>query len=133
MAAQTDITVKMNDGATNITYSKLSPAGAAGEAATWRSESIGGVALFRPFLELLSKWNSAKTTRRLEATYVYPYAVTDTTDSTQVKKGEIKLQLVGHVLQSVPQAVIDEAVSQGLNCFADNSFKTALKTGQAPN
>jgi hypothetical protein len=45
----------------------------------------------------------------------------------------VKLQLIAHIPVGTPQAVIDEAVSQGLNIFADaNSFKVACKSGYAP-
>jgi hypothetical protein len=133
MAAQTDITVKMNDGATNITYTKLTPSGADGQAAQWRSESVGGVAGQRPAVSLLSKWNGPKTVRRLEGEVTYPQVATDSTTGLTQIVNTVKLQLIAHIPVGTPQAVIDEAVSQGLNIFADaNSFKVACKSGYAP-
>lgn len=133
MAAQTDITVKMNDGATNITYSKLVPAGTDGQAATWRSETVGAIAMFRPFLALLAKWNANRSVRRLELEYTYPQTSTDSTTGLTSKVQELKMQAVIFIPASMPQATIDEAVSQGCNIMADTAIKTAFKTMTAPN
>lgn len=133
MAAQTDITVKMNDNATNITYSKLVPAGADGQAATWRSETAGAIAAFRPFVALLAKWNAARSVRRLEFEYTYPQTSTDTTTGLTTKVQELKLQAVIFIPASMPQTIIDEGVSQGCNIMADTAIKTAFKSMTAPN
>lgn len=133
MAAQTDITVKMADNATNITYSKLVPAGTDGQAATWRSETAGAIALFRPFLAVLAKWNASRNVRRIELEYTYPQTATDSTTGLTTKVQELKCQAVWFVPASMPQAVIDEGVHQGCNIIADTAVKTAIKTMTAPN
>jgi hypothetical protein len=132
MPAIADITVKKNDGVTNVTY--VGKAGSGGDAspALWRFDAHPApLNSLKPELRLNSKWNGPRTARRMEATYVYKGYVTDTTTGVSSSIGAIPVTLSAPIPMSMPQADIDEAVSQAVNLFASTLFKDCLKAGFA--
>lgn len=135
MPAMADITVKKNDGTTDIVYNALTGAGGDGTPAAWRQDTGASATLpvgLRALLKLKSLWNGPKTARKLHASYERPYAVQDTTTTrwSAASRGVMELNIT--VPQDMPSAEIDEFVSQGLNAFASALFKSSAKSGYAP-
>jgi hypothetical protein len=126
-----DITVKKNDGTTDVTYTKKVASGGDKSPAVWRSDSVGTAPAFRPEFTATSQANGTKTARRVLTRYVYPGTVTDASGQTSVNN-----RLIIEVSAVVPQGMddddINEGVSQGLNLNASALIKSTLKEGFAP-
>lgn len=132
MPAMANITVKKNDGTTDIVYTVLSPSGGDKVPAIWRSETAGSQASVKPTLKLMTSDNGPSTARVAAAEFVYPYAVTNSTTGVTSVIHRVPFKLSATLPKEVPDATINEAVSQALNCFASVLFKDSLKSGQAP-
>lgn len=131
MPAQTNLTVKKNDGTTDVTYSMVAPAGGDKSPAIWRNESIGTAASHRPTLQVSSRNNGTGTARRVEGRYVYPSTVTGS-DGKVAVADRLIIEISAVVPSGMPTADVNEAVSQGLNLYASAQMKDSCKTGYAP-
>lgn len=126
MSTIANITVKKNDGTTDVIYGALE--GRSGDnPARWKAPALGATPATQPEFRVASKpvLNSAKA--KVVATFVLPYSVINsTTGVTSVVDRELfRLEYTGSF--DIPSAVRDEAVSQGMNLLASTSFKTMLK------
>lgn len=127
----TDITVKKNDGTTNVVYSHTVPAAGDKTPAVWRSNSVGTAAAHRPELRIQSQSNGPKTARRVEGTLTFPSFVTGTDGKvTVVSKGILSFNAV--IPRDMADLDVAEFVSQGVNLVASTLVKDTLKTGYAP-
>jgi hypothetical protein len=133
MPQMADIIVKKADAATNVTYSALTPSSGDKVPAQWRSETAGASAALRPTFEMVSRWNGPRTARRVDFSYQYPYTVTDTTTSTTSVKARVPLNGSFVIPAEVPDTVLNEAVSQGLNLVGATLPKSSFLSGYAPN
>lgn len=125
-----DITVKKNDGTTDIVYVGKSPAGGDSSSAVWRADAHAApYAGLKPSFTLAAKWNGAKTARRLDANYAYNGYATDSTTGVSTKTGTIPFTLSCAIPQSMPQADIDEAVAQFANLVKSSLVQLCLKAG----
>lgn len=130
MPTMANITVKKNDGTTDITFAALAGSSGEGVPAQWRNESAGGAPAFRPSLKASAK-AGAQDKRVLESLAVFPVTRTDTNGNvTQV--GVHTVRTIATIMTSDSQTAIDEAVSQGVNLNASTLIKSAMKEGYAP-
>jgi len=131
MAQIANITVKKNDGTTDATYTAVVPSAGDKTPAIWRNQSVGSAAAHRPELRVSSQSNGPKTARRVEATFVYPTTATGSDGKVIVSD---RLVFTGSWVlpQGMPDADINEAVSQGVNLLASTLMKDTLKSGYAP-
>lgn len=129
MPQMADITVKKNDGTTDVVYTQQQPSGGDKAPARWRHENAALVPALRPSLEstFMAGNNNA---RRGKVNYTYP--VTITVNGVAITR-KINLVVDGFIPQDVAQTDIDEAVSQGLNLAAAALTKTSFKSGYAPS
>lgn len=132
MASQANITVKKNDGTTDIVWTGTY--GAAGEnaPALWRSETVGSAPGHKPNLELKTRWNGPKTARRVEANFVYPQIATDSTTGLTTVVNVIPISVSAAIPNACPSTDINEAVSQCFNLLVATLVKDSFKTGFAP-
>jgi hypothetical protein len=135
MPSMANITVKKNDGTTDIVYDALSPAGGDVSPAVWRQDT-GALATLplglRPQLRMQCSWNGPKTARVVKATFRYPYAVQDTTTQLWSAPHWCILDVSGVLPTAFNPAALNEAVAQGFNLFASSLFKTSSQAGYAP-
>jgi hypothetical protein len=130
------ITVKKSDGTTDIVYDALSASGGDSSPAVWRQDTgaVAGLPVgLRPTLKCLTQWNGPKTARQMKTSYVYPYAVQDSTTTLYSAKDRIVID--GGVMtlpQGVPANVLKEAVYQYCNLMASALIKAAGEAGYAP-
>lgn len=133
MAVFASITVKKNDGTTDAIYVNKTPANGDGSVALWRYDSHAApYAGLKPELRMMSKWNGPKTARRLQVDFAYKAYATDSTTGVSSLLGTIPFTLTGAVPQSIPQADIDEAVSQMGNLIVSTLIRAAMKEGFSP-
>lgn len=128
MSTAANITVKKNDGTTDVTYGVLE--GRSGDnPARWKAPALGATPVTQPELRVASKVMSGRdaTKKKVIATFHLPYSVVNsTTGVTSVQSYEVfRLEYTGD--EQIPQAIRDEAVSQGMNLLASAPFKTMLK------
>jgi len=125
MSSAANITVKKNDGSTDVVFSVLQ--GMSGVTpAQYKAPALGATPATQPELRVHSRMSPAGVGKVI-ATFMYPYSVVNsTTGITSVEKREsFRLEYSGSL--DVPQAVRDEAASQGMNLLATAAFKTMLK------
>lgn len=130
MPTMANITVKANDGTTDVVYAAL--AGSSGETipAKWRNDAAGGIAAFRKQAKVSAK-AGAGSKRVVESLFVAPIVRTDTNgNTTQVSAHTVRV--ISTLDFSDSQSAIDEAVSQGINFAASTIVKNAKKEGYAP-
>lgn len=126
-----NITVKKNDGTTDVTYTGVIPSGGDKTPAVWRSQSAGTAVAFQPTLQLRAQSNGPKTARRVETSFVYQQTAVDSTTGLTQVVNRLPITVSAAVPMEMPQNVIDEAISQ---CFALHSstlIKDCFKTGAA--
>lgn len=132
MPAMANITVKKNDGSTDIVYAALNPSGGDASQALWRAPSSIGSVNAKPEFVMSATWNGPKTARKPVAKLTFPYAFQDpvTGRITSTDKAIINIDAV------IPVGMLDtdiaEAVSQATNLFASTLIKDCLKAGFAP-
>jgi hypothetical protein len=128
-----NITVKKNDGTTDIVWTALTPAAGDDSPALWRSETVSAVNAFKPRLELKSRWTQDKKSLHVEGYVVYPVTQTDTGAGLTTLIGQIPINVKAVLPQQYDAAIINEAVSQAMNLFASTLAKDSFKAGFAPN
>lgn len=128
MSTAANIVVKKNDNTTDVTYAVLE--GRSGDnPGRWKAPALGATPVTQPELRVNSKIMSGRdaSKKKVIATFHYPYSVVNTTTGvTSVITHELfRLEYTGD--EQIPQAVRDEAASQGMNLLASPAFKTMLK------
>lgn len=131
MPQMANITVKKNDGTTDVVYTQKVASAGDKSAAVWRNETVGTAAAHRPELQETSQYNGPRTARRVNLKFTYPTLVTGSDGKTQVVD---RFLFEGSALVplGMPDADINEAVSQCMNLGASVLIKDSLKTGYAP-
>lgn len=126
-----DITVKKNDGTTDIIYVGKSPAGGDSSQAVWRADAHAApYSGLKPQLALQSRWNGARTARRMQLDYAYKAYATDSTTGVSTQTGVIPFSTTCAIPQvGVAQGDIDEAVSQYANLLKATLIQACLKAG----
>lgn len=132
MPAASNITVKKNDGTTDVVYTLVQASAGDKIAALWRNLTVGTAAIHRPWYSLMSFFNGPKTARKVAVEYQYPMLATGTDGKVNVvdkfifRAPEIIIPL------GMSDADLNEAVSQCCNLIAAAATKDTLKSGFAP-
>lgn len=126
-----DITVKKNDGTTDAVYVGKSPAGGDTSQAIWKYDAHPAPYVgLKPQFALSSKWNGARTARRMQVDYAYHGYATDSTTGVSSKTGTIPFSTTCAIpQQSMAQSDIDEAVAQYANLLKAALIQACLKAG----
>lgn len=126
-----NITIKKNDGTTDVVYTAAVASAGEKSPAIWRNQTVGTAAGHQPEVRLTSRYNGPKTARRIDGSAVYPGLVTGTDGKTTISD-----RVVFNVSAVIPLGMntvdVNEAVSQVLNLFADTLMKDSFKSGFAP-
>lgn len=131
MPTMANITVKKNDGTTDITWTAVQGSGGDKSPAIWRSQSVGSAAAFNPEMRMTSRPNSDGSVRRVEGVIDYKQTVTDAYGVTR-KANVGVFQFSVAVPQGMPPADLNEFCAQSCNLVASTLFKDSLKVGFAP-
>lgn len=132
MPAMASITVKKNDGTTDVVYTQVSQSAGDSSPALWRNQTVGSAASHQPAVTMTSRNNGNGTARRVDVTATYPTLVTGSDGKISVAD-KVVLTLSGAIPLGMPTTDVNEAVSQLLNVFASVLFKDSFKTGFAPS
>lgn len=131
MPSLANITVKKNDGSTDITYTGVAASAGDKSPALWRSNTVGDAAAQRPFLQATSEWNGPKDARRVRYTFQYPYVV-EGTDGRKRVAARVNADLTVTIPQEIDDDDINEAAAQFSNLIGATLTKDVLKSGFAP-
>lgn len=131
MPSMANITVKKNDGTTDVTYTAQVASAGDKSAALWRDVTTGAAPGHNPSYQMTSRSNGALTARRVDTKYVYPQTATATDGSVQIVN-QLILESSGVIPQGMPTASINEGCSQGLNLLSATLSKDSFKAGFAP-
>lgn len=131
MPANANITVKKNDGTTDVTYIAVASAGGDRSPAIWQNQTVGTAFAHRPTVKLMSRENGNGSARRMEGVGTYPTLVVGGDGKTLVAD-KFVLNVSGVVPLGMPATDLNEAVSQLLNVFAATLIKSSFKEGFAP-
>lgn len=132
MPSMANITVKKNDGTTDVVFVALNPSSGDTVPAFWRQDAMATQADLRATLALRSQWNGPRTARRIEATYQYPHVSTDSTTGITTIVARVPVSISWTVPSNVPDTVVAEAISQCANLMASTLIKDSCKVGFAP-
>lgn len=129
MPQAANITVKKNDGATDIVWTSVSPSAGDSSPARWESQTVGTAMAHRPTLTHISRDNGQKTARRHELTVTYPVVVTE--NGVPKVSDKLIIGVSAVVAKAAVSTDVNEAISQAVNLFASTLIKDSLKTGYA--
>jgi len=132
MPTAVDITVKKNDGTTDIVWSLISASGGDKSPAVWRSETVPGTQGQRPTFSMTAKWNTAGDVRRLDVSGVYPSVYTNSTTSQTEVRSKMSFQGSFAIPQNIVSTDVSEFASQIANLVASTLIKSAVKAGYSP-
>lgn len=130
MPQMANIIVKKNDGTTDATYTALIPSAGDKTPAIWKNQAVGTASAHRPELKIMSRDNGPSTARRVVGTYTYPTLATGSDGKTYVSD-RVVIDFNAAIPKGMPDADVNEAVSQGCNLIASSLVKDQLKTGYA--
>lgn len=131
MPSIADITVKMSDGTTDITFNKLVPSSGDQTPAVWAPATVGGSRALRPELRVTSKANAAKTVRYVNAIVAWP--VVQEVNSVDTVTNRNSISLTCQVAEASPDTDVDELVDQAINLFGSTLFRDTLKERFSPS
>jgi hypothetical protein len=122
------VTVKKNDGVTDITWATVQASGGDRSPAIWRNTSVGTAPAFNPEMRMTSRPNADLTVRRVEVSFAWPQSVVGT-DGVTRKVNTYGFTGSAVVPQGMPDADRNEAASQFANLLAAALFKDCFKAG----
>lgn len=129
MPTMANVTVKKNDGTTDIIWTAVQPSSGDGVPAIWRQEVASMHTAGKPTLALSSKYNGNRSARRLTAEFRHPQTFTNTTTGIVGVENILPISVSVSVPVSFPQTLIDEAISQSFNLLVSTLVKDCFKTG----
>lgn len=128
------ITVKANNGTTDVVFTNLSPAGADGSPAVWRVEDAAKLPSERIRFEVSSKWNGPRTARKVSTFLDYPILQATPVAGVSNVTGKVQFREGGAVVpQNAGDTVLLEASALHGNLMASALIRSVFTTGYAPN
>jgi len=129
MPAIANITVKKNDGTTDIVYTGVSPSSGDGTAAVWKSQTVGTSPAHQPEFRLAAKEAKQGNSRACRSTYSYPQIATNSTTSITSVVDRANAATDWVFPKGMAQADINEFVSQYANMLVSTLVKDCVKSG----
>jgi hypothetical protein len=131
MPTMANMTVKKNDGTTDILYTAVVASGGDKSPAVWRSNTVGTAAGQRPELRVQSRPNGDGTARRVDGSFTYPSLVTGSDGKINVAS-RFNLTFSGVVPLGMLDTDLNEASAQSMNLMAQALIKSVFQSGFAP-
>lgn len=121
-----DITVKKNDGTTDIVWNNSSPGGGDGVPATWRPNLVGTSVAKRPVAKFwMQSSNGATRVARFTTSHPYTDPVTGVIKYITTSE-EVKVPI------DAPDADVNEAIAQSGNLRDHTLIVSSFQAGSAP-
>lgn len=133
MPSIASFTIKKNDGTTDVNYIAKVPSAGDSSPAVWRQDGHAAPYIgLKPEVRLESRYNGDRSARRVNMTFVYKTFVTDTTTGVASEQARAMMTASAVVPLMMPQADIDELVSQFANMLTHTQFKDSFKLTYSP-
>jgi len=124
-----NITVKKNDGVTDIVYTGVSPASGDNTPAIWKAQGVGTAPAHQPEFRLVARDASKGSKRALRSTFVYPQITTNTTTNITSVVDRALAATDWSVPKGMSQADINEFASQYAALLSASIIKDCIKQG----
>jgi len=128
----TDITIKKDDGSTDVTYTMIVGSGGGKNPAVFRNNSATGYPGQRPEFSIQSRDNGDKSGRRVDLSYVYPDVYTDSATSTTKVLAKASFSGTALLPKNISDATAAEFGAQIGNLIAASLIEGTLTNGYAP-
>lgn len=129
MPAIANITVKKNDGTTDIVYTAQVPSSGDSTPAVWKATTVGTAPAHQPELRLSSRAAGNGAKRALRGTYEYPQIALNTTTGVTSVIDAASADINWVVPQGMTQTDINEFTTQLANLLASSLIKDCVKSG----
>lgn len=124
-----NLTVKKNDGTTDIVWTALNGQGGPNLPAAFASQTVGTALAHQPTLTFVAKDSGDGETRRATLQMLYPNLETDSGGITRVnRKAQVDISFAQPKIMTATQW--NEVISQTINLLS--ALKVDLKAGTAP-
>lgn len=129
MPAISNITIKKDNGTTDVVFTGVQPSSGDGTPAVWKATSVGSAPAHQPELRLLSREASKGVKRALRSTFSYPQVATNSTTglTTVVDRASADTNWV--FSKNMTQTEINEFVTQYANLLVSTLVKDCVKSG----
>jgi hypothetical protein len=128
MPSGANMTVKKNDGTTDVTFSFIEPS-SGGSPAVWQNTAVGVAASHRPELRLSAREASNGTKRTVRATFGYPQIATNSTTSLTTTVFKALGTAEWTFPKDMAAADVNEFVSQFANLLDHADILACVKAG----
>lgn len=132
MPTLANITVKKNDGTTDIVYTGMQPSAGDGSPAIWRQTSQPYPSC-QPELRVIAKQAKGKMGRSVRGTFVYPQAIVNSTTGVTSVLTTAFGDFTFVMDKNMSQTEINEASAQFSNLLSSALIKSCLATGFSAN
>lgn len=112
MSSIANITIKKNDGTTDVTYTGVQPSSGDGTPAVWKSQTVGSAPAHQPEFRLTSRESKKGASRALRSTFMYPQIATNSTTGITSVVEKAMASTDWDMPKSMSQADINEFASQ---------------------
>lgn len=129
MPSIANITVKKNDGTTDIVYVSKSPSAGDTVPAIWRADSIGSAPSHQPEFRLTAREANKGASRALRCTFLYPQIATNSTTAVTSVVQKAMASTDWTIPKGMSVADINEFASQYGNLLAAVLIKQCVKDG----
>lgn len=129
MPSITDLTVKKNDGTTDIVYTGIQPSSGDATPAVWRCGTIGTAQAHRPELRVSAREAMKGLKRVVRGTYKYPQIATNSTTGVTSIIDLVSADVTFTFHKSIAQTDINEAAAQFTNLLVTSLMRSILQTG----
>lgn len=127
MPQMANITVKKNDGTTDVIYTQQAPSAGDRSPAIWHNQTVGASMGHRPVLSIVARANGAGTARRVESSFIWKQVSTDTTTGLVSIANSLPITISAAVPDGMPDADVNEGISQCFNLHASTLVKDCYK------
>lgn len=132
MPTMANITIKKDDGSTDVTFTAIVASGGDKSPALWRNNSATGTPGQRPELRISSRSNGDNTARYVDGQFTYPSVFTDTATSTTKIGARANCSFTAVIPGSMPDGDAAEFGAQLGNLLAAALIEEVLTVGYAP-
>lgn len=129
MPSIANITIKKNDGTTDIIFTAASPSSGDNTPAVWKSTTVGNAPAHQPEFRLVGREAKKGASRSLRSTFQYPQIVTNSTTSQTTVVSRALASTDWAFDKSMSQTDINEFVTQYANLLVSTLVKDCVKSG----
>lgn len=129
MPSLANITIKKNDGTTDILYTGVCPSSGDGVPAIWKSQTVGSAQAHQPEFRLSSRDGAKSQKRNLRATYVYPQISTNSTTGITSVVDRAQADVNWTIPKGMSSVDVNEFASQLANLIVSTLVKQCVQTG----